>query len=48
MQDFDLELLWFGADHSQKVMAAFKESEYNSKDSVNLLFSKALFWGKKP
>ena len=39
MQDFDLESLSMGADHSQKVKAAHIESGYGSNDYVNLLSS---------
>ena len=42
MQDFELELLRTGADHSQTVKAAPVRSDYGSKDSVNLLSSNAV------
>ena len=42
MQDFDLESLSMGPDHSQTVKAAPIESDYGSKDCVNLLSSTAV------
>jgi hypothetical protein len=42
MQDFDLELLEMGADHSQKVKAAHITSDYSSKDCVTLSSSTAV------
>ena len=41
MQDFDLESLPMGADHSQMVKVAPIGSDYGSKDCVNLLASTA-------
>jgi hypothetical protein len=42
MQDFDLESLEMGADHSQKVKAAPITSDYGSKDCVDLSPSTAV------
>ena len=42
MQDFELESLPMGAEHSQKVKAAPIGSDYGSKDCVNLLSSTAV------
>ena len=42
MQNFELESLSKRADHSQKVKAAPIESDYGSKDCVNLLSSTAV------
>ena len=42
MQNFDLESLPMGADHSQMVKAAPIGSDYSSKDCVNLLSSTAV------
>jgi hypothetical protein len=42
MQDFELESLLMGAEHSQKVKAAPIESDYGSKDCVNLSPSTAV------
>ena len=42
MQDFELESLSRGVDHSQKVKAAPIERDYGSKDCVNLLSSTAV------
>jgi hypothetical protein len=36
MQDFELESLSMGVDHSQKVKATPIGSDYSSKDCVNL------------
>jgi uncharacterized protein len=41
MQDFELESLSMGVDHSQKVKATPIESDYSSKDCVNLSSSTA-------
>jgi hypothetical protein len=42
MQDFELESLSMGVDHSQKVKATPIESDYSSKDCVNLSSSTAV------
>jgi O-succinylbenzoic acid--CoA ligase len=42
MQDFELESLSMGVDHSQKVKATPIESDYSSKNCVNLLSSTAV------
>jgi FkbM family methyltransferase len=42
MQDFELESLSMRVDHSQKVKATPIESDYSSKDCVNLLSSTAV------
>ena len=42
MQDFELESLPMGVDHSQKVKATPIGSDYSSKDCVNLLSSTAV------
>ena len=42
MQDFELESLRMGADHSQMVKAAPIRNDYGSKDCVNLLSSTAV------
>ncbi len=42
MQDFELELLLMGGDHSQKVKAPPFRSDYGSKDCVNLSSSTAI------
>ena len=42
MQDFELKSLSMGTDHSQKVKAAPLESDYGSKDCVNLFSSTAV------
>ena len=43
MQNFELESLAMGADHSQRVKAAPIASDYSSKDCVNLSSSTAVF-----
>lgn len=43
MQDFELESLLMGGDHSQKVKAPPIKSDYGSKDCVNLSPSTAVF-----
>jgi len=43
MQDFELGSLWVGIEHSQKVKAIPIESDYSSKDCVNLSSSTAVF-----
>ena len=42
MQNFDLESLPMGADHSRMVKAAPIGNDYGSKDCVNLLSSNAV------
>lgn len=42
MKDFELESLSMGVDHSQKVKATPIESDYSSKDCVNLSSSTAI------
>lgn len=42
MQDFELESLPVGAEHSQMVKAAPIGSDYSSKDCVNLFSSTAV------
>jgi hypothetical protein len=43
MEDFELESLLMGGDHSQKVKASPIRSNYGSKDCVNLSSSTAVF-----
>ncbi len=43
MQDFELESLTIGGEHSQKVKAPPIVSDYGSKDCVNLSPSTAVF-----
>jgi hypothetical protein len=42
MQDFELELILMGSDHSQKVKAPPIRSDYSSKDCVTLSSSTAV------
>ena len=47
MQNFELESLLTGGEHSQKVKAPPVESDYGSKDCVNFPSSTAVFRLKK-